>query len=177
MITALVSGLFGAFNALLPDVVGYFKRKEEASERERERAHELAMIDKQVDAQLKIGQQRIDEIRTGGELELVRSEVAGYFDQMRAIYEQQKPIGIKWVDAWNAALRPGAVTLLLIVFSIGVTIYEVSVIVAWWNGKIADAQIIEAMFKGLVGESIQAVLGYLFGYRGTNSARKLAQQG
>lgn len=172
MLTALISAAFGAFNALLPDVTGFFKKKQEMAERAAERAHELSMLDKTADVQIRLGGLRIDEARIGGEMAAVQAEIAGQFQQIKAIYEQQQPIGIAWVDAWNSALRPAAVSMILFVFCVGIMIYEVSVVTLWWKGMLPAGDIIEAMFKGLVGESIMAVLGYLFGYRGTNAARK-----
>lgn len=174
MITALVSGLFGAFNALLPDVMGYFKKKQEMEERQRDRVHELNMLDKTADVQIRIGAQKIEETRVGGEMAAMAAEIRGSFEQMKSIYAQQAPIGNVFADVWNAVLRPAAVSIILFVFATGVLIYEVSVVVLWWKGMLPAGDIIEAMFRGLVGEAIQAVLGYLFGYRGTNSARSYA---
>lgn len=175
MITALISGLFGAFNALLPDVMGFFKKKQEMAERAADRAHEIAMLEKTSEIQVKLGAQKMDEARLGGELAAMTAEIKGQFEQLTAIYEAQKPIGVQWVDAWNAAMRPAAVSMILFVFGLGIVMYEVSTLMLWLDGKIPAADILDAMFKGLVGESIQAVLGYLFGYRGTNSARSYVQ--
>lgn len=177
MITALVSGIFGAFNALLPDVMGFFKKKQEMEERQRERQHELSMLDKTADVQIRIGAQKLEETRVAGEMAAMAAEIRGSFEQMKAIYAQQAPIGNKFADVWNAILRPAAVSIILFVFAVGILIYEVSVVVLWWKGMLPAGDIIEAMFKGLVGESIQAVLGYLFGYRGTNSARSYVTKG
>lgn len=171
MITALISAAFGALNALLPDLMGFFKKKQDMEERQRERAHELAMLDKTADIQVRLGQQRLEEARVTSDLAAIQTELAGFYTQLKAIYAQQAPLGVKWVDAWNACLRPAAVTLILVVFAIGIVIYEVSILVLWWKGMIPGGDMINAMFTGLVGEAIQAVLGYLFGYRGTNAAR------
>lgn len=176
MITAGISAAFGILNALIPDIVGYFKKKQEMAERAAERAHELLMLDKSAELQMKLGAQKMDEMRLGGELQSVQEELRGSFKQMQSIYEQQKPIGIKWVDAWNAAMRPAACTAVLFVFTVGVTIYEVSVVVAWWQGIIPSADIMVYMFTGMVGETIQAVWGYLFGYRGTTTLLNRAKR-
>lgn len=175
MFTALISAAFGALNALLPDVVGFFKKKQEMEERAAERTHELLLIDKQVEAQIRIGQQKMDEIRTAGDIELTRTEIAGQFEQMKDIYRQQAATGIQWVDAWNAVMRPAACTAVLLIFTMGVAIYEASVIARWWQGTILAEDIMLHMFNGIVGETILACWGYLFGYRGTNAARRYSQ--
>lgn len=172
MITALVSGVFGAFNALLPDVMGYFKKKQEMEERQRDRTHELAMMDKTAEVQLKLGAQRLEETRLGGEVAALSAEIKGHFDQMTAIYEAQRPIGVKWVDAWNSALRPAACTLVMFLFGMIATMHSVAQLMRWWDGQLGMDEAAVAMFSGLIGEAIQAVLGYLFGYRGTNAARQ-----
>lgn len=176
MITALISFAGGLLNAFLPDIVGYFKKKQEMAERAADRAHEKDMILLQADIQVKLGQQRLEEQRELAGLEAMRAEFSAWAEQMKAIYKAQEPLGIKWVDAWNACLRPAACSVALTILFVSCTIYEAFVIVAWWKGVIPSADIVEHMFKGLVGEFIQAVLGYLFGYRGGNAARAAAQK-
>ena len=39
MPATLISGLFGTFNALLPDLMGWFKKMQEMEKRAAERAH------------------------------------------------------------------------------------------------------------------------------------------
>ncbi|MBI3453385.1 MAG: hypothetical protein HY057_11285 [Rhodospirillales bacterium] len=176
IVTALGGGLFGLLNALLPDIIGWFRRRQEAAERERERQHELALMEKQADIQIRLGQQRLEEARFAADAEVMRSELSAFAEQMRAIYKAQEPVGIRWVDAWNASLRPAAVTVALAILTLTVTIYVAAVLSAWWIGMIPSADIVDVMFKGLVGEFIQAVVGYLFGYRGGMHARRLAAQ-
>ena len=172
MITALVSGLFGLFNAFLPDLIGFFKKKQEMIERREDRAHELAMMDKTAEVQVKLGALKIEEVKVGGMMEAMRAELTAWGDQMKAIYAAQTPIGVRWVDAWNAALRPATVSLIIAVFTLGIGLYEVSVVAMWWRGTLDPVEVMDLMFKGLVGEAIQAVLGYLFGYRGGMRARE-----
>jgi hypothetical protein len=82
MIT-LLGALLGFVGSLLPDV---FKAYSSAKDRE----HELAVMDRQMELQ-KLGlSQRVEEIRTAATTELYRT------------YN----VGVRWVDAFNGTVRP-----------------------------------------------------------------------
>lgn len=96
---------------------------------------------------------------------------------MSEIYQQQAPIGIRWVDAWNASLRPFACSLIIVLF--------IAVAAAFVWGVIGDTDFsqgdsmvraAEVIWASLVGEAIQAVLGYLFGYRSAAKVRELVRR-
>jgi hypothetical protein len=175
MITALVSGLFGLINAFAPDVLGWFKKKQEMQERREERQHEKDMALLQMDIQVKLGQQKLEAVLTDSIIGVIRDEMNAQAEQMKYIYEAQQPIGVKWVDAWNAALRPAACTTALLVFYACVACVIWSAVQLVFQGTMEISEIPGYVLGGLVGEFIQAVLGYLFGYRGYQGAQKLVQ--
>lgn len=174
MITALISGLFGLANAFLPDVFGMFKKKQEAAERREERAHEILMLEKQAEIQVKLGQQRVEEVKVGGIMDAVREELKYQGEQMKAIYAAQKPIGVKWVDVWNAALRPFAVTCTTLIFVAACSFIMYGVVIQLTKGEIGAYEAGGVILGGILGEFIQAVWGYLFGYRGGLKVKEMA---
>lgn len=167
MFTALIGLLSGVFTGVVPEIIGFFKRREERLERQADRAHELLIMDKQIQQMQATSAAKMEEVRITGAMDALRGEMAAQTEQMKAIYESAKPVGVKWVDAWNAALRPACISIVLLVFGTGCTLYMTAAMLLWWNGTIDMVAAADMLFRGLVGEAIQAVLGYLLGYRGT----------
>lgn len=164
MITALVSTVLGMVGGLLPDI---FKEIRETREHDREMDRMQKTSDLQMRLLEKQGDIKLAEIDANSVVE----EMRAFRAQMENIYKSQAPIGIKWVDAWNAALRPGAVTIIMCVFTLATTMYCAAVIQMWWDGMLGMNEAAQELFKGLVGEAIQATLGYLFGYRSARAVR------
>jgi hypothetical protein len=52
----------------------------------------------------------IKEIQIAGDVAVTKVETDAWFERVKAI---GKPIGIKWVDAWNASITPAAATIAL----------------------------------------------------------------
>jgi len=176
MITALVSGLFGLANAFLPDLFGFFKRRQEATERAADRAHELLMLDKQVEVAERTATLKIEEVKMGGILDAVRAAIQSEGEQMKAIYAAQKPIGNRFVDGWNALLRPMAVTGTFLIFMAGALLILYGTLQAFSRGTIDPSEAGAIILGGVLGEFIQAVWGYLFGYRGGLKVKELTSR-
>lgn len=92
MLSTLLGTLFGGLFRFAPEVLKWFDRKDE-------RRHELAMFDKQLEAD-----------RLKGELALQQTSAAIGVEEVRAIIEATKAqgtqTGIRWVDAVNSLMRP-----------------------------------------------------------------------
>ncbi len=91
-ITTIMGGLLGGIFRLVPEFLKWLDRKEE-------RKHELAMQDKALAMQQLIGTQKIEE--KGADFDL-----KGMDALIEAIKAQAQPTGIKWVDGFNALMRP-----------------------------------------------------------------------
>ena len=87
MLTILGS-LIGFLGSFAPKLLQIWQDK-------KDKAHELAVMQLQIQSQEKIGAQRLEEVRVGAESE-----------EMKALYESAKltPSGVKWVDAVLALL-------------------------------------------------------------------------
>ena len=92
----IIGSALGAFARLIPEVLSFMDKKNE-------RSHELAMQDKALAFQRLKGDQRLDEIRTEGQVEYD----IGLLDVLKqAQRDQFAPSGVKWVDGFNKLIRP-----------------------------------------------------------------------
>jgi hypothetical protein len=147
---------------LLPDI---FKEIKES----REHGRELERMNKQSEIQLKMIEKQTDGKLAEIEGNVAVEEMRAFSKQMDNIYNSSKPIGIKFVDAWNALLRPITVTLIIFLFIATSSMYVWGVLglVGMTEGGITIQVAATMIWGSLIGDSIQSVLGYLFGYRST----------
>lgn len=155
MITALVSTILGIAGGAVPKLIGL-------KERAMDNAQELAVMDRQAKLMEKQSELKLAEISA----DQVTEELKAFRSQMTEIYKQQKPIGIEWIDGWNSLLRPSAVSAVMILFVATSGFYIEGVLDQTTDMKEAAVLI----WGSLIGEAIQAVLGYLFGYRSSVKA-------
>jgi hypothetical protein len=109
MLSALLSFLGGtAFRMIWGEISAFFTAKQEhKQEVERMRlqaelsaqqhARELEAIRVQADLGIKV-------VRVQAEADVSRLEAEGWLEAVKATGRQ---VGIRWVDAWNAVIRPG----------------------------------------------------------------------
>lgn len=87
MIT-LLGALLGLIGSIVPDIIKFFKGAQDNK-------HELAVIKLQMESAARAGQQRLEEIG-------IQADMA----ESAALYQHAAPIGVKWVDALSASVRP-----------------------------------------------------------------------
>lgn len=101
--TLLVSLLSGGGLAFLPHLfdmgLDFFKQRQA-------NAHELAVMDRQIEAQKALGAQRLEEVKV---------EAQGAFEvaQENRLAASAVPSGIKWIDGATGLMRP-LITILVI---------------------------------------------------------------
>ena len=84
----LLGSLLGFVTSAFPDPLGLFRDRQD-------RNHELAILDRQME-QMKLGhQQRLEEVE-------IQADIA----ESKALYRHDKPVGVAWVDALRATVRP-----------------------------------------------------------------------
>lgn len=88
MLLTLLSAGLGFFTSIVPELIKLFRDKAD-------KAHELALMDKQLEFSKAASSQKIQEIQVQGE----QSEIV-------SLIENQKPVGVPWVDALSASVRP-----------------------------------------------------------------------
>lgn len=84
----IIGSLIGFLGSFAPKLLQMWQDK-------KDKEHELAVMQLQIQAQKDIGAQKLEEVRVSAESE-----------EMKALYESAKimPIGVKWVDAVLALL-------------------------------------------------------------------------
>lgn len=96
MIETLIGTLFGGLFRMAPEVLKWLDRKDE-------RGHELAMFDKQLEADRLKGDQQLAQINAQADASIGAAEIQAIIEATKA---QGAQTGIKWVDAFNAVIRP-----------------------------------------------------------------------
>lgn len=127
MFSALISFLGGSvFRMIWGEVSHWFTRKQEhAQEMDRMRfqaemdaaqhIRNMESIKIQADLQVKVIEKQAEAV-------IGETEVIGWLEAVRATAART---GIKWVDAWNAMIRPGVATWAVVIISLS----EVRVII------------------------------------------------
>jgi hypothetical protein len=96
MIETLLGTLFGGLFRLAPELLKWLDRKDE-------RKHELSMFDKQLEADKLKGDQAQRLADTQADATIGAAEIQAIIEATKA---QAAQTGIKWVDAFNAIIRP-----------------------------------------------------------------------
>lgn len=161
MITALISTILGMIGGILPDAmkiwVGASQAKNERAFLELQNKLQLECAKVNADARLR-------EIDAG----LMAQEMQATREHLTAIIEAQaRPTGIVWIDGFNAVLRPACTTLIIMLFMATAGPFVWAILHQFVQGSITAIEMARIIWGSLVGESIMAVLGYLYGYRST----------
>jgi hypothetical protein len=96
MIETLLGTLFGGLFRMAPEVLKWLDRKDE-------RAHELCMFDRQLEADKLKGDQAQQLAVTQADAAIGAAEIQAIIEATKA---QSVQTGIRWVDAFNALIRP-----------------------------------------------------------------------
>jgi hypothetical protein len=95
VLAALLGGAGGIAGRLLPEALDYFRKKLDLEQAKVDQAHELAVMDKQIELQKALGRQRLDEIGAAADAGAIAGAV-----------EITRPMGILIVDLLNGLVRP-----------------------------------------------------------------------
>lgn len=159
MITAAISTILGMVGGVLPDVL-----KEVRDTRNATREREFLKL--QSELQLKAAQVTADSRLREIDANLVAQEAKATREYLAQVVESQgKPTGIVWIDGFNAVLRPVCVAMIMVLFMMTALPFVWAVLQKMQMGLIDAKQMAEIIWGSLVGESILATLGFLFGYR------------
>lgn len=116
----LLSAAGGLLGSLLPAILKFMQDKQD-------KAHELAILDRQAALQKAGADQRLQEIQVQGDVATLTA----------AITAQAVPSGVKWVDAFNSLVRP-LVTYLLLAGYLWIKVYRLyhgEPITTVWNDE------------------------------------------
>jgi len=151
VITAIVSSVLGMVGGLLPEAVKEF-RDTRAHTREREfltLTHNFQLEREKLNMEGKMRE---------AEAGLLAAEMAATREHLTAIIEAQaKPTGILWIDAANSIVRPACALAIFAMFIASVSAYSLGISAV--NPEFG------AQMGSLFAASVEAVLGFFFGYR------------
>lgn len=157
MLTSLLSGLFGLLSGTAPKVVDYFeKRQDNLHELEirklemefRERDHKLALERVAAEASVKMDEHY---------WEAVGIEMKSAEERMAALYDSSlRPIGVRWLDVLNGAIRPMVAVFTMVVFF--------GTLIAWSAGAPVNSAF-GAQMGGIFGELTTGFIYFYLGYR------------
>ena len=112
MLETLLGGLLGGVFRCIPELLKWLDSKDE-------RKHELDMQDKQLEFTKLQGNQKMAEIGAQNQGEWN----TGYLEALKsAIAAQAQPTGVKWIDGFNALMRP------LIAFQWVILLYPATIV-------------------------------------------------
>lgn len=154
MITALISAVTGLLSAVVPEVLKEVKDT---------RAHKREVEFLQLNQALALERAKYE---TSIKIEESRSnqtiaEIQAQEKQFEALMRQaMTPVGIGWIDGFNALIRPLTAAVFMIVFAAAVT--------AFVFGFVAN-EAFGSSLALLFGEAMQATLGFMFGSRAVKS--------
>jgi hypothetical protein len=140
----IISGIFGGLLRLAPELFKFLDAKND-------RAHELKMQEVAFKFQELKGSQRIDEIQEQGKADW---DAGGLAALKAAIEAQSKPSGVRWVDGFNALMRP------LMTFQWVILLYPGVIITTFVLLISNNVPITEAMGK-VFGESEKALVSFI----------------
>lgn len=161
---SLVSSILGLVSGIVPDIVSEVKS---ANSHKRE----LEMLSKQADLQMQLVKAQGDARWEETQLSLYQQEAEAFKEHLTEIVRAQfAPTGVTWVDVLNSLIRPLTAFLIMLMFFGVATVFTLGTIESFTSGQISAETMATVIWSSIVGDAVQAVLGFLFGYR---SARKL----
>lgn len=104
--SVLTGGIGGALLRLAPEVIGLFRGKSDNK-------HEYRMRQLDRDIAKDGGAQKLREIDMRGQADLANKDMLAYITTLK---HQAQRTGIRWVDAWNSAIRPGITTAYMLMW-------------------------------------------------------------
>jgi hypothetical protein len=147
----LLGSLLGFVTSAFPDLLGLFRDSQD-------RNHELAILDRQLE-QMKLGhQQRLEEIE-------VQADIA----ETKALYRHDKPVGVAWVDALRASVRPVVTYAFFLLFA-GVKGSALYVLIAVEGLVLADA--LPRIWDPETQALFAATISFWFGNRALSKLRQ-----
>ena len=150
-ILTLIGGGLGGLMRFVPELLNYFKRKQE-------NAHELSMMDKQLAVDQARADQAIDLDHTEGKMNAIAGEMAALGE---AIKSQGKITGIGWVDAMSQTVRPILTYWWMVLF----TVHKVcSIVLAFMIYKVTTLEGFAGFTKELWRTEDGAILSMIIGF-------------
>jgi len=148
----LLGSLLGFISSLLPDVLKLWRDRGD-------KAHELAILDRQMQMQQMMHSQRLEEIHAHGQVV-----------ESTALYKHARFTGVKWVDALSGTVRP-IITYAFFVLYIEVKMAQIYLLLNG-NYDMRWAEILIGIWHAEDQALFAAVMSFWFGQRTLEKWRK-----
>ena len=140
----LLGSLLGFLSSAFPDVLKLWRDNAD-------RKHELAILDRQMEAQRQGHTQRLEEIQ-------VQADIA----ESKALYRHaSQPSGVKWVEALRASVRPVITYAFFILFAV----VKSAVLYKLLDQGVGITDGLIAVWDGETQALFAAVMSFWFGQR------------
>lgn len=154
MITALISLFSGLFSGVVPEIL-----KEIKDSRAHKREIEFLALNQKLALERAAHEAsvKIEETRSNQAI----ADIQSYEKQFDSLMRQaMTPIGIGWIDGFNAIIRPATALVFLVLFAIA--------IICFIFGIVNDSAF-GATLGALFQEAMMGVIGFMFGNRAISS--------
>lgn len=144
-------------------VAEWFKARQDA----RDKAHELAVLDRQIrvaekQAVLQLAERQMAATPEGRAFDLAEE---------RLFYAGPPPTGIRLVDTLNGLMRPVAAAAAVTVFVAVALVMMAGMARELWSGLLSYREAVVVFSDSVVADLVLAVWGFLFGYRNFKATR------
>ena len=147
----LIASLTGFISALLPHVLNLFKDKSD-------KAHEISILDRQINMQKALGHTRLEEINSLHNLEELKTRYSKFNS------------GVVWVDAFNGMVRP---VLAYAFFFLYAAIKSIHVIIAYKQlASVPLILLIETLWSVEDQAMFAGIVSFYFGQRAMHKINK-----
>jgi hypothetical protein len=142
--TTLLASLLGFLASLMPELIKLWREG-------KDRQHELAILDRQMEQQRLGHAQRLEEIRAVGDIA-----------ESQAVYNfASYPTGVKWVEALQASVRPVITYAFFLMFAV----VKVTALRSLAVDGLGLAEALQGIWDVETQALFAAVMGFWFGSR------------
>lgn len=144
---SLLGSLLGFGTSFLPKIMGYFQDRQD-------KAHELRIMDKQLEAQLQAHSQRLEEINVDADIR-----------ETESLHKHDRKVDVAWVDALRGSVRP-VVTYIMVaefVFIKSVAMYLI------FGAQGVTLETLSMVWDEETRALFAAILSFWFGHRAMKS--------
>ncbi len=140
----LLGSLLGFMSSAFPDILGIWKDRAD-------RNHELAILDRQIEANKLNHAQRLEEIH-------VQADIS----ESKALYTHaSQPSGVKWVEALRATVRP---IITYAFFALFATV-KIAILIKFMDQGLSVTDSLIAVWDAETMALFAAVMSFWFGQR------------
>lgn len=147
----LLGSLLGFISSTFPDLLNIWKDRAD-------RSHELAILDRQMEAQKLNHSNRLEEIH-------VQADIS----ESKALYSHaSQPIGVPWVEALRATVRPMITYAFFVLFAT----VKIAALFQLLNSGFTVADSLIIIWDGETQALFAAVMSFWFGQRALTKLRE-----